>query len=280
MTLEHLAGRSYGPFPVEVSAGKSAELVAATGDDPDRWRRSAPPSYAATLLFAAAPRLFDDPDVARFTGALIHNEQQFAWDGPLAVGATLDVTATVESVRARRGLNLVSFVVRAGDVLTSTSSFVMAEAAEPPAGVADEPEPAVAAKAADEPPVATALPGPGEPLPALSKSASRADLVRYAAATGDFNPIHWDHESARRAGLPGVIAHGLLMAAWLTQAAGRFVPGRDDPLAHLRVRFRRFLRPAVAAVVSGAAVSATEVDLAVEADDHALVTGKATLRAG
>jgi acyl dehydratase len=38
----------------------------------------------------------------------------------------------------------------------------------------------------------------------------RAALVRYAGASGDFNPIHWNDKVAEGAGLPGVIAHGML----------------------------------------------------------------------
>ncbi|WP_369370971.1 MaoC family dehydratase [Promicromonospora sp. Populi] len=38
----------------------------------------------------------------------------------------------------------------------------------------------------------------------------RAALVRYAGASGDFNPIHWNDKFAQGAGLPGVIAHGML----------------------------------------------------------------------
>ena len=38
----------------------------------------------------------------------------------------------------------------------------------------------------------------------------RATLVRYAGASGDFNPIHWNDKVAEKAGLPGVIAHGML----------------------------------------------------------------------
>lgn len=38
---------------------------------------------------------------------------------------------------------------------------------------------------------------------------SRADLVKYAGASGDFNPIHWNQDFARNVGLPNVIAHGM-----------------------------------------------------------------------
>jgi acyl dehydratase len=48
---------------------------------------------------------------------------------------------------------------------------------------------------------------------------TRADLVRYAGASGDFNPIHWSDRTAEAVGLPGVIAHGMFTMA----LAGRAV---------------------------------------------------------
>lgn len=53
----------------------------------------------------------------------------------------------------------------------------------------------------------------GETLPAMSVQLTRADLVRYAGAAGDFNPIHWSDTAAAAAGLPDVIAHGMLTMA-------------------------------------------------------------------
>ncbi|OAA26494.1 acyl dehydratase [Frankia sp. EI5c] len=58
----------------------------------------------------------------------------------------------------------------------------------------------------------------------------RADLVRYAGASGDFNPIHWSERAAREAELPGVLAHGMLTMA----TAGRLVTDWvGDPAAVL-----------------------------------------------
>ncbi len=51
---------------------------------------------------------------------------------------------------------------------------------------------------------------PGTVLPTLSVSFTRADLVRYAGASTDFNPIHWSDRKAAELGLPSVIAHGML----------------------------------------------------------------------
>lgn len=50
----------------------------------------------------------------------------------------------------------------------------------------------------------------GETLPAIQLApVSRLDLIKYAGASGDFNPIHTVDEEAGNAGLPGIIAHGM-----------------------------------------------------------------------
>lgn len=53
----------------------------------------------------------------------------------------------------------------------------------------------------------------GSQLPERSFSITREDLVRYAGASGDLNPIHWNERVAHEVGLPGVIAHGMLTMA-------------------------------------------------------------------
>jgi acyl dehydratase len=88
-------------------------------------------------------------------------------------------------------------------------------------------------------------PGPaavGDELPTLELRVTRADLVRYAGASGDFNPIHWSDRVATDVGLPGVIAHGMLTMA----LAGRLVTdwAGGDPAA-VRSCGVRFTRPVV-----------------------------------
>ena len=56
---------------------------------------------------------------------------------------------------------------------------------------------------------------------------TRADLVRYAAASGDHNPIHQDDDVARSVGLPGVIAHGMYTMALAARAVGEWFPGAE-----------------------------------------------------
>jgi acyl dehydratase len=59
----------------------------------------------------------------------------------------------------------------------------------------------------------------GTELPARSYRVTRLDLVKYAGAARDFNPIHWNERVARSVGLPNVIAHGMFTMA----QAGKFV---------------------------------------------------------
>lgn len=56
---------------------------------------------------------------------------------------------------------------------------------------------------------------------------TRADLVRYAGASGDFNPIHWSERVASSVGLPGVIAHGMLTLALAARAVEEWAGGPD-----------------------------------------------------
>ena len=57
----------------------------------------------------------------------------------------------------------------------------------------------------------------GEEIPELVKHPTTQQLVQYAGASGDFYQIHYDQDFARSVGLPGVILHGLLKAAYLGQ---------------------------------------------------------------
>ncbi|HKE69338.1 MAG TPA: MaoC/PaaZ C-terminal domain-containing protein [Nocardioidaceae bacterium] len=55
----------------------------------------------------------------------------------------------------------------------------------------------------------------------------RSDLVRYAGASGDFNPIHWSQRVATEVGLPGVIAHGMYTLGLAGRAVAEWAGGAD-----------------------------------------------------
>jgi acyl dehydratase len=204
------------------------DFVRATGDDKERWEVAAPPGFMAVALFAVASDLLQQLS----DHSVIHGEQVFNWHRRLGVESELDVTGKVSRVRERGGVEFVGFDVEVvddtGPVADASSLFLVSARAEAGEQVEERTEPD---------PEDDGSPGPGQ------VGVSRAGLVRYAAATRDWNPIHWDHKTAVAAGLPGVVAHGLLQSAWALTAASRLRPG-DAPLRSSRIRFRNPLPPA------------------------------------
>jgi acyl dehydratase len=90
---------------------------------------------------------------------------------------------------------------------------------------------------------------PGEQLPDLKVTPDRHVTVRYAGASGDFNPIHIDEELARSVGLPGRILHGLWTMAQVARAQTE-AAGGPERLKRLSVQFRGMGVPEQEVVVS------------------------------
>jgi len=121
----------------------------------------------------------------------------------------------------------------------------------------------------------------GAELPARTFDIERASMIRYAGASGDFNPIHWSQEQATSVGLPNVIAHGMLTMA----TVGRVVTDwLGDPGAVLEYGVR-FTRPVVVAhgavttlTVTGKVRSLDEqagtavIDLSASVDDQTVLS--------
>jgi len=78
---------------------------------------------------------------------------------------------------------------------------------------------------------------PGDELPELRVTPDRYLTIRYAGASGDFNPIHVDEAFARQVGLPGTILHGLWSMAQVARAQTE-AAGGPAALRRLSVQFR------------------------------------------
>jgi acyl dehydratase len=77
-----------------------------------------------------------------------------------------------------------------------------------------------------------------ESLPTQTFTVTRADLIHYCGASGDFNTIHWSDRIARSVGLPGVIAHGMFTMALAGRAVTAWA-GAPDAVVEFGVRFSR-----------------------------------------
>ena len=106
----------------------------------------------------------------------------------------------------------------------------------------------------------------GQEIGSTTLEISRADLVRYAGASGDFNPIHWNERFARSVELPGVIAHGMFTMGAAVQLVTDWI---GDPGAVLDYQ-TRFTRPVLVEDIEdapGAVVNVTGTIGAIDTDN-------------
>ncbi|MEV5282205.1 MaoC family dehydratase [Streptomyces sp. NPDC052811] len=106
---------------------------------------------------------------------------------------------------------------------------------------------------------------PGTQLPPRSFPVTRATLVRYAGASGDFNAIHWNERAAKEVGLPDVIAHGMFTMA---EAARVVTDWAGDPGAVLEYGVR-FTKPVVVPNDETGALIEVSAKVAAKLDDEA-----------
>jgi acyl dehydratase len=262
-SISSLEGRVFGPRGFRFCVEKVHEFVDVTGDDRQRWTESAPPAFVFAALFVVAPDLLGLLDGY----SVLHGDQSFSWNGPLVMERDVNVTGTVARVRERGDTAFVTFQVDVidgdGGVLASGESLFLVSESN--------------GHSTSEPDGSVAVDADGAPTE-LQKAASRSDLVRYAAATRDWNPIHWDHGVAVGAGLDGVVVHGLLQAAWALQAAADDSPGQY-PVASARFRFKSPLPPAVAVDVA-AEHDGTYCNVSLNRDETTFMTARIELADG
>ena len=97
----------------------------------------------------------------------------------------------------------------------------------------------------------------GQTLPPLTKHVTVEQIRQYAEASGDRNPIHLDDTFARSAGLPGVIAHGMLTMAFANQMVTEWL-GDRSLLKRLQGRFAGMVVPGDDVTCSGTVASKDE----------------------
>ena len=127
----------------------------------------------------------------------------------------------------------------------------------------------------------------GDSLPGVTKpEITQLQLIKYAGASGDFNPIHTIPEAARQAGLPGTIAHGMLIMGILGQMISAWA-GVENVVKY-GVSFKAMTRPGDVLSAKGTVKRKYEengkkfIDCAVHVEDsrgEVKVEGKVTVQA-
>ena len=125
---------------------------------------------------------------------------------------------------------------------------------------------------------------PGQALPDLKVTPDKYLTVRYAGASGDFNPIHIDDEFAQSVGLPGKILHGLWMMAQVARAVSSAGDG-PEALRSLSIQFRGMGFPeqelTVSATVKEVADGVATLEAEAFQDERRIIRkGRAELKVG
>ena len=220
---------------VEVERNLDLGSFYATQDSVDEYLRSvgdalpvyketglAPPLYSAASALGALLR-----ELALPPGA-IHSLQEIETLMPVVIGNSVKVSALVEKPRRRAGLEFITVVCSVesdGALALASKSTVLVPSQEPPAGT----------------PRDTNVQGSESlksGLDVISKEIKQEDLDAYAKASGDDNPLHLDPEFAAKTQFGGIIAHGMLTLAFVSEMMAA-AHGRDGlESGGLRVRFK------------------------------------------
>jgi acyl dehydratase len=239
LALEKL-GTRYDTRTATVDAERARAYAAATNDANHLYASGAcaPPVFAVVPTWDAMMVALHDVIPVEDQVSMLHAEQDMHFFRPLVPGRTLVTSAEAYGVRnSRMGTRFTMRVTSVdgedGDPVVEQFATMLIRGIE----------------AGDDAGVAP----PSHAFPPEAKSAKVAEVAtvvdpdqarRYAAASGDANPIHVDDEAARAVGLPGVILHGMCtMALCSTAVVDALAGGDPGRLRRLAVRFYRPVFP-------------------------------------
>ena len=126
----------------------------------------------------------------------------------------------------------------------------------------------------------------GDPLPKVEQTVTQDRIDRYAEASGDFNPIHVDQEFAAGSHFGGTVAHGMMVAASISQMMTAAFGTDWLRSGRLKLRFRAPVLPGDTVTAFGAVKRVRQLDGATEVvctvgvrrqNDESAITGDATV---
>jgi acyl dehydratase len=192
----------------------------------------APPMFGVVPIWQSILNVVSDRELAVDLLRLVHGEHEVEFLAPMRPGDIITSAAVIRSITTGATGESMAIGIAArnnrGEPVQNTAFTAFIRSAG--GGRLD-------AESRGEP-------ERGEPLAVVSQPIAADQTVRYAEASGDFNPIHLDANVARTAGLPGIIVHGLCTMAFCSKALIETVCGGDPRrLCRLRVRFVRPVLP-------------------------------------
>ncbi|RRD43797.1 MaoC/PaaZ C-terminal domain-containing protein [Buchananella hordeovulneris] len=209
----------------------------------------AAPTFVAIVAQRAEAAVVADPEVGIDFARVLHAAEVIALHEPIRAGDKLQAEPRIKRLLSRAGTTTLTTETTVtgprglAAVVTSTLAMLPPAAApEPPTAPpsqAGEGECAAAAlTAASLTPVTLAVPSRATNPTGFETTAAvhLTHVVRYAGASGDFNPIHHNPVAARLAGLPGTIAHGMLTLALAANAAEAWA-GAPGAVQEVRANF-------------------------------------------
>ena len=194
----------------------------------------APPTFVTRFIVS-----FSEAGLDTEHSQVLHGEQEYVYERPIGVGDAVTVRHRIASIRQSRGMALMTI-----ELLCDTTAGERAVTGKALLVVRDIVPGETAATATP----ATSKPAKereGEPLPALTKTVTQAQIDAYADVSNDHNPIHVNPDVARSVGLDGTIAHGMLSMAFAGQSLTDWLAAAPERgrLGRLRVRFQAMVRP-------------------------------------
>ena len=230
-----LIGKSYPESKYEVTQDAIEKYARATNDDNERYfadDQVASPVFVVVPAFDSFMAASMDSELGADLLRLVHGAEEHVIYKPLRAGDILTVAPILEAVELKETGETFTVKVtetnQGGDVVAEVRGTMFIR------GTGSR-------KAA-----AAAASGGNDEHDIVHEETTKVDedqTFRYAEASGDHNPIHLDENTARMAGLPGIILHGMCTMAIATKAAVNG-PAGGDPTAVRRVGVR-FSRPVI-----------------------------------
>lgn len=231
-----LAGREYPQSTYEVTAEAIEKYALATNDDNERYfgrEAVASPVFVVVPAFPSIIAAATDPELGADLLRLVHGSEEHLLHAPVRPGDRLTISATLERVETKSSGE--TFTVRASEKNQRGDLVAVVLATMFIRGTGSDRR------------AAAALAASRAPADIVLEDTVKVDddqTFRYAEASGDHNPIHLDEATARMAGLPGMILHGMCTMAMATKGAVDGLAGADPlRIRRVGVRFSRPVRP-------------------------------------